>query len=661
MVILRFDTDRGQTGAGSSLPDCFRLARFLTSPAAQRVRIIGYVPGLIESGGPVQGDTAARLVGHAVLVAVVTEELVLDQSVTMGDASVDEPAPGLEVVNLYRDLASLRLTMPVPLVKSMVDPQETLHAVVTTDGERLVSREELLQLERDGKAIQSETLAVAGQTARYAADVLDRFSINIHRVADRQQLATRYGIDLSAIEAEVAQTRDWRAVQYEFPDYLTQQSVAWAIRALEKDLRNDDINLILLSFESTGGELNTCLQLAKYLSDFDPERVRTVAFLPRTAAGPAAIAALACDHLIFTEQAQLGGTYDPPISDEEIDKIRSDLERLARAKDREPALFLAMLDPSLELVRVRHQRTGQIRWLTGNQWSELNEKDQWAPLEFFDTRDGISASRADADRIARAVLSDWQQVESFYQLSEPAKVLTPTRVDQFISWLARTLASPAMAFLLLFGGMFLLSTELSSPGLGVPGFLGTLCFVLFFWSQHLGGNAGWLEVLLFVCGMAFIALELFVLPGLGVFGIGGLLLVVSSLVLATQTFVIPSNSEEFAQLPQSLGMVVGALSGLVVAMVLMRRYLPNAPLVKRLMLEPPVSAASVGAVDSSDIASFVAVGDRGITMTRLLPTGKAKFSGKVIDVISDGEMVEPKTVIEVVEAVGNRVVVRSVS
>ena len=659
LVILQFGTDRGQTGAGSSFTDCHRLARFLISPAAQRLRIVGYVPGLIDRFGPGPGDPQAHLVGHAVLIAIMTEELILDQTVQMGDATIDEPVFDLSVNNIYRDMASMRLTLPVSLVKSMVDPQETLHVVTTIEGERLVSREELLELEREGKAIQSETLAVAGKTARYTADVFDRFSINVHRISERQQLAVRYGIDLSAIEAEVAQARDWRAVRYEFPDYITEQSVAWAIRALENDLRNDAVNLILLSFESTGGELNTCLKLAKYLSDFDPEKVRTVAFLPRTASGPAALAALACDHLILTEDSQLGGMYDPELSDEDIDRARIDLERIARAKERDLALYLAMLKPQLELVRIRNVRTGQLRWLTGAEWVEWNDKELWAPLDFFDTRDGILPNRAEADRIARVVLADWQQVESFYQLSEPAKVLTPTGVDQFINWLAGTLASPAIAFLLLFGGMFLISTEMSSPGLGVPGFLGTLCFVLFFWSQHLGGTAGWLEVLLFVVGVTFIALELFVIPGLGIFGIGGLLLVVTSLVLATQTFIIPRNSEELAQLPKSLGMVVGALSGLVIAMVVMRRYLPNAPLVKRLMLEPPQADSDVlgGAGES---ASRVSVGARGTTITRLLPTGKAKFSGQVIDVISDGEIVDPKQTVEVIEAVGNRVVVKQI-
>ena len=38
------------------------------------------------------------------------------------------------------------------------------------------------------------------------------------------------------------------------------------------------------------------------------------------------------------------------------------------------------------------------------------------------------------------------------------------------------------------------------PGIGVGGFVSGVCFLLYFWSQHLNGTAGWLEVLLFIAG-----------------------------------------------------------------------------------------------------------------------------------------------------------------
>ena len=65
-------------------------------------------------------------------------------------------------------------------------------------------------------------------------------------------------------------------------------------------------------------------------------------------------------------------------------------------------------------------------------------------------------------------------------------------------------ADPRIAGLLLFVGWFALMIELSTPGVGVPGFISAVCFVLYFWSQFLHGTAGWLEILLFVTGVTFI-------------------------------------------------------------------------------------------------------------------------------------------------------------
>ncbi len=43
-----------------------------------------------------------------------------------------------------------------------------------------------------------------------------------------------------------------------------------------------------------------------------------------------------------------------------------------------------------------------------------------------------------------------------------------------------------------------------------------------------------------------------------------------------------------------------------------------------------------------------------------MPAGKARFGDSVVDVIADGEMIEPGKTVEVVEVRGNRVLVREI-
>jgi membrane-bound ClpP family serine protease len=503
-------------------------------------------------------------------------------------------------------------------------------------------------------------LATGGRLARYTVAQLDRFSINVHTVADRQQLAVRYGINPTTLQSEAEGPKEWKAVQLNLPEFVDRRSVDWGLRAIEESLSKDKANLVIIVVDARGGDLDSCLRLAKYLGDFDPERVRTSVYIKNQARGPAALIPLSADHLIMSETSILGGNYEPPLNESELAGLDEEFRRLANNKDRDAVMFKAMLNPKIELSRWRHEQTGQVRMMTNSEQAMLTDSASWLLLSPVDLSEGLTGKQAEQDGIARSLLASVDELSTFYQLDAPAKQLTPTRTDRMIETFARFLASPIVAGWLLFGAMFFLSTEMSTPGVGVPGILGTLCVVLFFWSQYLDGNADWLEILLFVVGVGFILMELFIFPGTIVLGVGGLLMVVLSIVLATQTFLIPRNSQELARLPVSLGIVCAALSGGVVALYVLRKYLPNAPFFKRIMLDPPVSNRPFGNEFDVPEEFDVLVGQRGVAVTRLVPSGKARFANKYVDVMTEGLIVDPQTKIEVIEVVGNRVLVRPV-
>jgi membrane-bound serine protease (ClpP class) len=51
----------------------------------------------------------------------------------------------------------------------------------------------------------------------------------------------------------------------------------------------------------------------------------------------------------------------------------------------------------------------------------------------------------------------------------------------------------------------------------------------------------------------------------------------------------------------------------------------------------------------------------GTAYSTLRPSGKAHINGKLVDVVSSGEFIDPGTPVEVIEVAGNRIVVRAVS
>jgi membrane-bound ClpP family serine protease len=197
---------------------------------------------------------------------------------------------------------------------------------------------------------------------------------------------------------------------------------------------------------------------------------------------------------------------------------------------------------------------------------------------------------------------------------------------------------------------------------GVGAFVAVVCFLLFFWSHYLGHTAGWLEVLLFVAGVCCILLELFVIPGFGIFGLGGGAMVLASIVLASQTFRgLPKNEYQLEQLQTSLLTVGGAMAGLIAFAVLMRRRLPRSRLLGHMMLEPPAGDEAEGIRRREALVDFHdLVGTRGTTTTQLTPSGKARFGDMLVDVIADGEVIGRGTAIEVVKVQGSRVLVRAV-
>ncbi len=59
-------------------------------------------------------------------------------------------------------------------------------------------------------------------------------------------------------------------------------------------------------------------------------------------------------------------------------------------------------------------------------------------------------------------------------------------------------------------------------------------------------------------------------------------------------------------------------------------------------------------------ASALLSGKRGTAVTALHPAGKADFDGEVLVVETDGEFIEPGSLVEVFEISGNRILVRRV-
>lgn len=672
VVVLEFDTASGKTGRGSELEACMSLALYLADADLNRIRTVAYIPAsrnYIESENRNASDRQIKgqLNGHAVLVAIAANQIAIEPDVAIGNAGIDEEQVRPLFREVYRSVANQRLTtLPVEVVMSMLDNQLQLFRVTFNDSRvEYANVEQWRELEASGRAAKTETITQPDQFTLMTSEQLSDFGLVRLIPESRTELARLLDLAPNSLEGNPAEGGSWNAIQFTLPPVIDTRTVKWVIRSLKQQLARQNINLIIFNIERNTGDVDACLRLAQHLTEYNSDEIQTVAFVRDQAQGPVGLVALACSRLIMAPDAILGGQSETedPLSQSDLESLRPLVKALAEEKQSDWSMMMQMLDPSLVVTRYRHKVSGQIRLMCNEELEVSGEIDQWAPLGPIGGITGVDAEIGWENLLVRKIADDMDQIQTFYQLEESPREMRPSATDRWVERLAAFLSSPFVSPWLLFAAMFFFSTEMSAPGLGLPGFLAALCFILFFWSQSLDGNADWLEIIMFIVGVVFLGMEVFVLPGFGVFGIGGIILVVSSLILASQSFLIPRSSADVVEMSYSMIPLIGAGFGVIAAAVALRKVIPHSPLLRRMILEPRqfVDTGLDGQSDPEAVVDWSYLGGQsGETITRLNPSGKARISGRVYDVISKGQMVGKGEPIEVIEAVGNRIVVRPV-
>jgi membrane-bound serine protease (ClpP class) len=438
-----------------------------------------------------------------------------------------------------------------------------------------------------------------------------------------------------------------------------------------------DADVVIIEIDSPGGFVDSSFNIAHRLRDLD--WARTVAFVPRQALSGAAIVALGCDEIVMNPTAAIGDA-GPIIQGEDSlfrhapEKVQSDLalrvRDLAEARERPPALAEAMVDMELVVYEVENRETGDATFMSDAEIASSDDPDVWEKGQpVLESREArfleVNGRRAVELGLAEGIAADRAELSQVLGLAEPPLVLKATGVDTAVF----ILNLPLITGLLFVVGLVALYIEFASPGISIGGLIALLCFALFFWSRFLGGTAELLEVVLFVTGVIFIAVEIFVIPGFGVAGIAGALLMLASILMACQGFLVPRTARELGTFSTSL--LVIACSGVVfiAAASMLSRYFGSIPILNRLALRPAPSqgseddrnkttdgAKSAGA-GGSDSTLGVDVGDWGIAASPLRPAGKARFGDRFLDVMTDSAFVDKGRQVRIVQIQGSRVVV----
>jgi len=387
---------------------------------------------------------------------------------------------------------------------------------------------------------------------------------------------------------------------------------------------------VVLEINTFGGRVDAAVQIRDALLG---ARVPTIAYVNRRAISAGALISLAAEHLVMAPGATIGaatpvmagqpGGATQAVSEKTVSYVRKEFRATAESRKRPALIAEAMVDPDVAIRGVIEK--GKLLTLTTDEALKHKVAEHRAEsLEAALERVGIR------DAELRRAAPNWAEN------------------------VVRFLTHPLLSSLLVTIGMLGIIIELRTPGFGVAGAIGVGSLAAFFWGHWLVQLAGWGELMLALAGVALLLLELLVIPGFGFAGILGILALLAALVMSV---VGSGATPEFLML--AAGRIVLSLLAALLASFLLLRFMPRTPFGRQLILQGGLGAGhEYGSAPDSDLRWL---GKRGRTTSPLRPAGFADIEGARVDVVSEGELIEPGTPVEVTRVDGNRIVVRPIT
>ncbi len=229
-------------------------------------------------------------------------------------------------------------------------------------------------------------------------------------------------------------------------------------------------------------------------------------------------------------------------------------------------------------------------------------------------------------------------------------------IDSIILFLLNPVVQ-SLLILLIIGGIYF---ELQTPGIGFPLGIAVVAALLYFAPLYIEGLAQNWEILAFVVGVVLLVLEIFVIPGFGIAGITGILLMLVSLTLG----VIDNVVFKFEGIA-ALALVAKVFARILITVLLafglslwLSRKVGTAGFFKGLSLDAQ-QEKSEGFI-SIDVHQKDMLGKTGIAYTVLRPSGKVRIEGELFDAMAEIGYIEKGDAIKVIrDEAGQLYVIRA--
>lgn len=273
--------------------------------------------------------------------------------------------------------------------------------------------------------------------------------------------------------------------------------------------------------------------------------------------------------------------------------------------------------------------------------------------------------------------SHWLAYFNFASNIDTQGNLSPVRNDQDLaayfnattikrfdaSWSERLvdfLTNPVVRGLLIVVFLLGLFLEMTHPGLILPGAVAGLALITVLAPPLIIGMAGWWEVAAIIAGILLIAMEILVIPGFGLPGILGFILLFVGLV---GTFIpggndaFPNTRNTASDLTWGVTTVVLSMATALVGMFMIGKYFGQLPVLKRMVLKNPEPGGGEDLLLAMrpSIEGAIVLGAEGRALTPLRPAGRAQFDDELVDVVAELGYIEAGARVRIVSVSGFRI------
>lgn len=386
-------------------------------------------------------------------------------------------------------------------------------------------------------------------------------------------------------------------------------------RGLKEAIENK-ADVVVLDMKTPGGALDATFDIMEALAKFPG---KTITYVNTEAISAGAFIAATTEEIWFAPDAVIGAAAPVQAGGKEVDEtmklkvvsyLKARMRAISEGKGHRGEVISAMIDSAKELKigdKVIKEK-GELLSLTASE-----------AMKSY----GEPPARLLAAGIAKTL--DELLAEKFGAGNFTAQRLEITWSEHLAVFI-RTISPILMGL-----GMLALYIEFKTPGFGAFGVTGIVCLAIVFLGSYVAGLSGHEPMLVFGLGVALVAVEIFFFPGVVVLALGGILLMLGSLVWSmadlwpNEPVSVAWSGDVFVAPLGNLALGLAIAVGLAVAFA---RFLPRGWVWDRLAVQSTVGGAAQAAGGAVEEGIAGLVGRAGVAVTDLRPSGQIEIGGR---------------------------------